>query len=102
MIYIPKKLKYKEQRRRAIKKGYCNNYDLKESDKYAEYIRLLDSILVKYHGTLSGSKPLMTAYSGCVCNISTHWVIDVTLQIIARSSERSIHDAGRGAGPYLE
>lgn len=50
-IYIPKKLKYKEQRRRAIKKGYCNNYDLKESDKYAEYIRLLDSILVKYHGT---------------------------------------------------
>lgn len=49
-IYIPKKLKYHEQRRRAIRKGYCSNYDLQESSKYTEYMEVMDRVLVKYHG----------------------------------------------------
>lgn len=49
-IYLPKKLKYQEQRRRAIQRGYCNDYALQESNKYTEYMSLMDKILVKYHG----------------------------------------------------
>lgn len=50
-IYLPDKLRYQEQRKRAVKKGYRHQYILHESSKYEEYIALLDKILMKYHGT---------------------------------------------------
>lgn len=50
-ICLKNRLKYQEQRKRAIKKGYNNKYDLQESNKYAEYIQLMDEILSKYHAT---------------------------------------------------
>ena len=49
-IYLPNRLSYQNQRKRAIKKGYRNNYVLKESHRYNEYLELMDAILVKYHG----------------------------------------------------
>ena len=50
-IYLPDRLRYQEQRKRAVKKGYRHQYILHESSKYEEYIALLDKILMKYHGT---------------------------------------------------
>ena len=50
-IYMPDRLRYQEQRKRAVKKGYRHQYILHESSKYEEYIALLDKILIKYHGT---------------------------------------------------
>ena len=50
-IYLPDRLGYQEQRKRAVKKGYRHQYILHESSKYEEYIALLDKILMKYHGT---------------------------------------------------
>lgn len=49
-IYLPDRLRYQEQRKRAVKKGYRHQYILHESSKYEEYIALLDKILMKYHG----------------------------------------------------
>lgn len=49
-IYLPDRLGYQEQRKRAVKKGYRHQYILHESSKYEEYIALLDKILMKYHG----------------------------------------------------
>ena len=50
-IYLPDRLRYQEQRKRAVEKGYRHQYILHESSKYEEYIALLDKILMKYHGT---------------------------------------------------
>lgn len=50
-IHLPNKLGYQEQRKRAVKKGYKNQYTLQISNKYDEYINLMDKILTKYHGT---------------------------------------------------
>ena len=50
-IYLPDRLRYQEQRKRAVKKGYRHQYILHESSKYEEYTALLDKILMKYHGT---------------------------------------------------
>lgn len=50
-IYLPDRLGYQEQRKRAVKKGYRHQYTLQDSSKYGEYISLLDKILIKYHGT---------------------------------------------------
>lgn len=50
-IYQPDRLEYQEQRKRAVKKGYRQQYILQESSKYGEYLSLLDRILIKYHGT---------------------------------------------------
>ena len=50
-IYLPDRLRYQEQRKRAVKKGYRHQYILHESSKYEEYLSLLDRILIKYHGT---------------------------------------------------
>ena len=64
--------------------------------------RYYDSLQLAAQSMNPLSKMCQPILTTSVCNISTHWVIDVTLQIIAKSSERSMHDAGRGAGPYLE
>ena len=50
-IYLPDRLGYQEQRKRAIKKGYGYQYTLQESRNMGGYISLLDKILIKYHGT---------------------------------------------------
>lgn len=50
-IYLPDRLGYQEQRKRAIKKGYRYQYALQESRNMGGYISLLDEILIKYHGT---------------------------------------------------
>ena len=50
-IYLPDRLGYQEQRKRAVKKGYRYQYILQESSKYEAYLSLLDRILIKYHGT---------------------------------------------------
>lgn len=50
-IYLPDRLRYQEQRKRAVKKGYGHKYILQESSKHEEYIGLLEKILIKYHGT---------------------------------------------------
>ena len=49
-IYLENRTKYEERRQRAIKKGYKNNYVLRESHNYNDFIRLLDEVLSKYHG----------------------------------------------------
>lgn len=49
-ICLDNRIKYEERRQRAIKKGYKNNYILKESHNYNDFIRLLDEVLSKYHG----------------------------------------------------
>lgn len=50
-IYLPDRLGYQEQRKRAVNKGYRHQYTLQDSSKYGEYLSLLDKILIKYHGT---------------------------------------------------
>lgn len=49
-ICLENKLKYEERRRRAVKRGYKNNYMLGESCDYQGFVNLLDAVLSKYHG----------------------------------------------------
>lgn len=61
-IYLPNRLRYQEQRKRAIKKGYKHKYSLQESANYTEYVDLLDEVLTRYHGT----HPVHTANELCM------------------------------------
>lgn len=50
-IYLPQRIKYKAQRKTAVKKGYANHYQLQQSQKYDEYVELLDAVLSKHYGS---------------------------------------------------
>lgn len=52
-IYLPQRLKYQEQRRRAVCRGYRYKYNLQQSTKFDEYMQLVNTVLEKYHGTHS-------------------------------------------------
>ena len=61
-IYLPNRLAYHDQRRRAVRKGDRYQYSLQESYKYEEYVDLLDKVLTKYHG----AHPVHTAGELCM------------------------------------